>query len=61
VADFPATNCAGLAGMTKKITYVTTVTHRKRKNAQRSRRIKNRNTVSFDAPVEEKLDYLPSL
>jgi hypothetical protein len=41
--------------MTKKITYVTIVTQMNRKNAQRIRRTRNLNTVSFDAPVKKRL------
>ena len=60
VADFPATSCAGFAGMTKKITYVTTVTHRNRKNAQRSLRTMNLNTGLYDAPKWRKVGVRPS-
>ena len=38
VADLPATSCAGFAGTTKKITYVTIVTARKSTHAHRKRR-----------------------
>src|SRR5579871_2106769 len=41
VADLPAASCAGFAGITQKMRYVMIVATKKRKTAQKARRMRN--------------------